>query len=83
MEPLGDSVELAHGYGGLSTIYLLATELDEALAWGERALVLGERLSAEDVIVHALNNIGTALSYTPARARPRVGSREFAPRGGG
>ena len=64
LEPLGDSVELAHVYGGLSTIYLLATELDEALAWGERALGLGERLGAEDVIVHALNNIGTALCYT-------------------
>ncbi|MFN8597913.1 MAG: AAA family ATPase [Anaerolineae bacterium] len=64
LEPLGDSVELAHAYGGLSTIYLLADELDEALAWGQRALVLGERLTAEDVIVHALNNLGTALSYT-------------------
>jgi tetratricopeptide (TPR) repeat protein len=38
--------------------------LDEALSWGERALALGERLSAEDVIVHALNNIGKALYYT-------------------
>ncbi len=61
LEPLGDNVELAHVYSGLSTIYMLATELDEALTWGEQALVLGERLSAEDVIVHALNNIGTTL----------------------
>ena len=64
LKPFGDSVELAHVYNGLSTIHLLATELDEALAWGERALALGERLNAEDVIVHALNNIGTALCYT-------------------
>ncbi len=73
LEPLGDSVELAHVYVGLSTIYQLATELDEALAWGKRALVLGERLSAEDVIVHALNNIGTSLCYTqPERGVPLI-----------
>ena len=31
---------------------------DQAIAWGERALALAERLEAEDVIIHALNNIG-------------------------
>ncbi len=64
LEPFGDSVELARVYGGLSSIYRLATELAEALAWGERALALGERLGAEDVIVQALRDIGTTLYYT-------------------
>ena len=31
---------------------------------GERALVLGKRLGAEDVIVHALSDIGTSLYFT-------------------
>ena len=41
--------------------YMLASEYDEAVAMGERALALAERLGVEDVTVHALNNIGISL----------------------
>lgn len=64
LEPLGDSVELAYVYSGFATIAMLATDLDEAMQWGRRALALAERLGAEDVIVHALNDIGSTLYYT-------------------
>lgn len=64
LEPLGDSVELAYVYSGFATIAMLATELDEAMQWGTRAWALAERLNAEDVIIHALNDIGSTLYYT-------------------
>ncbi len=46
---------------------MLASEYDDAIAWGQRALALAERLGAEDVIVHALNNVGVACIYVKDR----------------
>jgi tetratricopeptide (TPR) repeat protein len=56
-----ESVELARAVSAISQMHMLASEYDQAVAWGERALALAERLGAEDVMVHALNNIGTSL----------------------
>jgi predicted ATPase len=56
-----ESVELARAVSAISQMHMLASEYDQAVKWGERALALAERLGAEDVTVHALNNIGTAL----------------------
>jgi tetratricopeptide (TPR) repeat protein len=55
-----ETVELARAISGISQMYMLASEYDEAIQWGERALALAERLQAEDVIVHALNNVGVS-----------------------
>jgi serine/threonine protein kinase/DNA-binding SARP family transcriptional activator len=56
-----ESVELARAISAVSQMYMLASEFDQAVAWGHRALALAERLGAEDVTVHALNNIGASL----------------------
>jgi DNA-binding SARP family transcriptional activator len=65
------TIELARVLSAIAQMYLVATKLDQAIRWGERALALAERLGAEDVIVHALNNIGTArmhiYAYDPER----------------
>jgi tetratricopeptide (TPR) repeat protein len=42
-------------------MHMVAAEYDEAVAMGERALALAERLGAEDVTIHALTNIGASL----------------------
>jgi DNA-binding CsgD family transcriptional regulator len=39
---------------------MLAGNTDEALAWGGRAIELAERLGQNEILVHALNNVGTA-----------------------
>ena len=39
---------------------MLARDTDEAVAWGERAIALAEQLGETEVLVHALNNTGTA-----------------------
>jgi DNA-binding CsgD family transcriptional regulator/tetratricopeptide (TPR) repeat protein len=59
LEPLGDSVELARAYSGLSQLAMLAGTTDEALQWGERAVELAEKLNAWSVKAHALVNIGS------------------------
>ena len=60
LEPLGESVELAGAYSGLSQLAMLAEHADQAFEWGERALDLASRLGDESTHAHALINIGTA-----------------------
>ncbi len=38
---------------------MLASNDAEALHWGRRALDLAERLHADDIRTHALNNVGS------------------------
>ena len=35
-------------------------DTDDAIAWGERAIALAERLGEDEILVHALNNVGSA-----------------------
>lgn len=60
LEPLGESVELARAYSGLSQLAMLAEDLEQALTWGERALELATRLGDESTRAHALVNLGCA-----------------------
>jgi DNA-binding SARP family transcriptional activator len=61
LEDGSESVELARAVSAISRMHMVAAEYDEAVAVGERALALAERLGAEDVTVHALNNVGVSL----------------------
>ena len=60
LEPLGESVELARSYSGLSQLAMLAEDTEEALVWGEKALELATRLGDDSTRAHALVNIGGA-----------------------
>jgi tetratricopeptide (TPR) repeat protein len=61
LDDSSESVELARAISAISQMHFLGSEYDEAVAMGERALALAERLGAQDVAVHALNNIGASL----------------------
>ena len=90
LEPLGESVELARAYSGLSQLAMLSADSEGALTWGERAVQLADRLGADEVKVHALVNIGSVHIQTdPAdfstlleahRLADRVGERHEAVR---
>ncbi len=58
-EPPGH--ELAMAYSALSHLCMLSHLPPESIAWGEKALQLGNALGADAVKAHALNNIGCAL----------------------
>ncbi len=54
--------ELAWAYSHQSQLDMLASRMDSAIGWGERALELAEQLGEKEIIIHALGNIGTAKS---------------------
>jgi len=52
--------ELAWAYSHQSQLDMLASRMDTAIRWGERALELATRLGQREIIIHALGNIGSA-----------------------
>jgi DNA-binding CsgD family transcriptional regulator len=60
LEGLPPGPELAMGYSNMSQLRMLARDSDDAVAWGERAIALAERLGEDEILIHALNNVGTA-----------------------
>ena len=66
LEEAPAGVELAWAYSHQAQLSMLASEMDTAVDWGNRALALAERLGDAEVVVHALGNIGTANADNPA-----------------
>lgn len=60
LEPLGPTRELAMACSNRSQLHMLANENAEAIDWGRRAVALAERLGDDEVLSHALNNVGSA-----------------------
>jgi DNA-binding CsgD family transcriptional regulator len=60
LEDLAPGPELAMAYSNLSQLAMLGANTDEAVAWGGRAIELAESLGQTEILVHALNNVGTA-----------------------
>jgi DNA-binding CsgD family transcriptional regulator len=52
--------ELAMAYSNMAQLRMLASDHVDAAGWGVRAVELAERLDETEILVHALNNIGTA-----------------------
>ncbi len=52
--------ELAWAYSHQSQLEMLASRMDRAVTWGERALNLARQLGEKEIIIHALANIGSA-----------------------
>jgi len=60
LENLQPGPELAMAYSNLAQLHMLADEHQQAVHWGTRAIELAEKLGATEILVHALNNVGTA-----------------------
>jgi DNA-binding CsgD family transcriptional regulator len=60
LEPLAPGRELAMAYSNMAQLRMLASDQPGASAWGARAIELAERLGETEIVVHALNNVGTA-----------------------
>ena len=54
------SRELAMAYSNQAQLSMLAGDVNGAIDSGCRAIELAERLGATEILVHALNNVGTA-----------------------
>lgn len=60
LERLPPGRELAMAYSNKAQLHMLAQECDDAAAWGARAIALAEELGDDEVLAHALNNVGAA-----------------------
>jgi DNA-binding CsgD family transcriptional regulator/tetratricopeptide (TPR) repeat protein len=63
LEGLPPGRELACAYANLALNCLSAALWEEAIAWGERAVALADRLDATDIAVHALATISACTDY--------------------
>jgi len=52
--------ELAWAYSHQSQLDMLASRMDSAIGWGERALKLAQHLGEQEIMIHALGNLGSA-----------------------
>jgi len=52
--------ELAWAYSHQSQLDMLAEKYTGAIEWGQRAIVLAEKLGEQEIVIHALSNVGTA-----------------------
>jgi DNA-binding CsgD family transcriptional regulator len=57
--------ELAWAYSHQSQLDMLASRMHGAISWGERALELARQLGEQEIIIHALGNIGSAKCDEP------------------
>jgi predicted ATPase/DNA-binding CsgD family transcriptional regulator len=55
--------ELAMAYSALAHLYMNDNRDRESVVWSEKALALAERIGADDVRAHALNNLGSSLVH--------------------
>ena len=62
LEPLGVSHELAMAYSNVAQVAMLAARNDRAIEWGTRAIELAKQLGNDEILAHALNNVGNARS---------------------
>jgi DNA-binding CsgD family transcriptional regulator len=53
-----ETPELARAISAISQMYMVTGEDEQAIVWGQRALDMAQRLGLEEVMVHALDNIG-------------------------
>jgi len=73
LEPLGPSDELAMAFSNMAQLAVLASHDEAAIEWGERAIDLASRLGNDEILAHALNNVGAART----RATGDAGWREL------
>lgn len=66
LEAAPPGVELAWAYSHKAQLDMLASDMDAAVRWGNRALELAERLGDREIVIHALGNIGSARADNPA-----------------
>ena len=63
LEPLGDGHELAMAYSNMAQLSMLAGSITETVRLGRAARWRGaRRIGDREVEIHALNNIGSALT---------------------
>lgn len=61
LEPLPEGDELARVYALYGHLRMLNRDTTEAIAWGQRAIELGERLNHVRAVINGYNSMGSAM----------------------
>lgn len=56
----------AMAYSNMSQLNMLAKRTTECIFWGEKAIAMAEELQLEDILSHAMNNVGAIYMKMPA-----------------
>ena len=56
----------AMAYSNMSQLKMLSNEFDECIAWGEKAIGMAKELANEEILCHALNNVGASQTGIPS-----------------
>ncbi len=60
------STTKAMAYSNMSQLKMLSHEFDECITWGGKAIAMAKELGDEEILCHALNNVGTSQSRVPS-----------------
>jgi DNA-binding CsgD family transcriptional regulator len=60
LQALPPGPELAMAYSNRAQLDMLAHEVDSAIVWARRTIELAEQLGNQEILSHALNNLGTS-----------------------
>jgi DNA-binding CsgD family transcriptional regulator len=61
LEAQPPGTQLAWAYSNESQFRMIASDFDAAVEWGTRAIELGRRFNDVEVLIHATNNVGSAM----------------------
>ncbi|QEC68752.1 AAA family ATPase [Panacibacter ginsenosidivorans] len=55
----------AMAFSNMSQLKMLADQSDECILWGEKAITMAKELNDEEILSHALNNVGDVYMRSP------------------
>jgi DNA-binding CsgD family transcriptional regulator/tetratricopeptide (TPR) repeat protein len=61
-EPASNAKAMA--FSNMSHLKMLSDHVDECIQWSKKAITMAKKLGNENILCHALNNVGTILSRT-------------------
>jgi DNA-binding CsgD family transcriptional regulator len=63
----------AMAFSNMSQLKMLADQPDECIAWGEKAIAMAKELNDEEILSHALNNVGDVYMRIPFSKQKGIG----------
>ncbi|HXO73703.1 MAG TPA: AAA family ATPase [Puia sp.] len=63
----------AMAYSNMSQLKMLSDQIVECVHWGENAIVIAKELGDDEILSHALNNVGAVQMKVPAYKQKGVG----------
>ena len=73
LDKLPTSKAKAMAYSNMSHLKMLSDEPADCILWGEKAIAMAKELSDDEILSHALNNVGDVLARIPSSRERGIG----------